>query len=44
MNSENDFRYSHILNEDLEERIKALEQIKYNEKRRNTEKYSLVIQ
>ena len=37
MNSENDFRYSHILNGNLEEKIKTLEQIKHNEKRRNTE-------
>ena len=44
MNSENNFRYSHILNGNLEEKIKTLEQITYNEKRRNSEKYSLVIQ
>ena len=44
LNSKNDFRYSHILNGNLEEKIKTLEQIKSNEKRRNKEKSSLVIQ
>ena len=44
LNSENEFKYSHILNGNLEEKIKTLKQIKSNEKRRNDEKSSLVIQ
>ena len=32
LNSENEFKYSHILNGNLEEKIKTLKQIKSNEK------------
>ena len=43
LNNENDFRYKHLLNGNLMEKIKTLEQIKSNERRRREETNSLVI-
>ena len=44
LNSEDDMKYSHLLNGNLMEKVQTLKQIKSNEKRRQDEKDSLVIQ
>ena len=44
LNSEDDMNYSHLLNGNLMEKVQTLKQIKSNEKRRQDEKDSLVIQ
>ena len=44
LNAENDFRFSHLLNGNLMEKINTLKQIRSNEKRRLEEKIPLVIQ
>ena len=44
LNRKNDFRYSHLLNGNLIQKIKTLEQITSNEKRRMEENSTLVIQ